>query len=87
MANNNYDYIAMLNMDLSPPAASESDFQNDLDLWLNTDFSFDPLDSAAFSTDRKVDDGGLLEMNKDLAQQAPISYVTFWAPIDLCYSS
>ncbi|KAI9104603.1 hypothetical protein DFS34DRAFT_603806 [Phlyctochytrium arcticum] len=42
----NYDYITMLNMpELSPPSTTE-DFQSELDLWLNTDFSFDPLDNA-----------------------------------------
>ncbi|TPX71416.1 hypothetical protein SpCBS45565_g01055 [Spizellomyces sp. 'palustris'] len=51
---NNYDYITMLNLpELSPPSASESEFQNELDLWLNTDFSFDPLDSSAFSGDSR----------------------------------
>ncbi|KNC97907.1 uncharacterized protein SPPG_06898 [Spizellomyces punctatus DAOM BR117] len=50
----NYDYITMLNLpELSPPTASESEFQNELDLWLNTDFSFDPLDSSAFSGDSR----------------------------------
>ncbi|KAI8919868.1 hypothetical protein DFJ77DRAFT_450326 [Powellomyces hirtus] len=55
----NYDYISMLNMpstDLSPLSTTDSEFQNDLDLWLNADFSFDPLDpgAAEFGTDRKA---------------------------------
>ena len=48
--NPNSDYIRMLNVpDFSPSSVPGLDFsQNDLDLWLNTDFNVD-IESAALA--------------------------------------
>ncbi|KAJ3007813.1 hypothetical protein HKX48_008915 [Thoreauomyces humboldtii] len=52
---NNFDYISMLNMpELSPLAAADTEFQSDLDLWLNADFNFESLDAAAYRERKAV---------------------------------
>ncbi|KAI9004695.1 hypothetical protein BC832DRAFT_58346 [Gaertneriomyces semiglobifer] len=68
---NNYDYIAMLNMDLSPPVSTEVDFQNDLDLWLNTDFIFADTSDNSSTFNQRLQAGNVL----DAAAFAPTANV------------
>ncbi|KAJ3049041.1 hypothetical protein HK097_009967 [Rhizophlyctis rosea] len=50
----NYDYLQLLNLEMpSPP--KEVDTADDLDLWLNTDFVFDPLDAPALANNARTE--------------------------------
>lgn len=54
MGEPNYDYLQLLNLEMpSPP--KEADTHDDLDLWLNTDFVFDPLDAPALTNNARTE--------------------------------
>ena len=54
MGEPNYDYLQFLNLEMpSPP--KEVDTQDDLDLWLNTDFVFDPIDTPALTNNVRTE--------------------------------
>ncbi|KAJ3038885.1 hypothetical protein HDV00_012807 [Rhizophlyctis rosea] len=67
----NYDYLQLLNLEMPSPPKVETDPSDDLDLWLNTDFVFDPLDTAALANHARTE--AVQEQTSSPLMQSPIS--------------